>query len=314
MLSQIGTNLSDILSTLQIDDYHRRYLGGMLPNIDYYIDIYTRCLDKLSRKLDKRNSTLVDYGGGHGLLSIVAKQAGWHNVIYIDRDPEAANCAKELSQALSVEIDTLLTGDANVLADHCTENNVAADALLGMDVIEHIYDLDTFFSTLFTRMPCLRHMSFTTASNPYNRLKCHKLRKLMDSDDTGSSECPNYYTLRYNFLTGEMEMEPKEAASWARNCRGLIYEDIRKKVELRAMPHPTDRHNTCDPRTGNWTERILPIDEYRKVVTHHGATLSLYNGFFNEHHHGLKGLAAKMLNTIDSKHFAPFIVLEIDRP
>ena len=77
--------------SLPISDYSRRYILRMLPVLDYYLDIYHRCLKQMIRALRKEPSdiTMVDYGGGHGFLSLTAKELGIGRVIYIDINPQA---------------------------------------------------------------------------------------------------------------------------------------------------------------------------------------------------------------------------------
>ena len=49
---------------LPISDYSRQYILRMLPDMDYYLDIYRRSLEQMVRTVGKPPSaiTMVDYG------------------------------------------------------------------------------------------------------------------------------------------------------------------------------------------------------------------------------------------------------------
>jgi len=283
----------------------------MLPAMDYYTDIYRHCLDKMARLSDKKTgeSVLVDYGGGHGLLSLMAKADGWGQVIYIDNNPDSVSTATELASALGTRIDTLLCGDARDLNRWCREHNIEPDAIMGMDVIEHIYRLDQFFEQLPGVQQARPRMLFTTASNPCNPLKCYRLRRVMRSDEKGGDGHPGFYALRLQHLTKRWGFPDKKARRWARHTRGLDYNDIDRAVKEGILPEPADRYNTCDPLNGNWTERILPLSAYRELLETHRYGLSVENGWFNSGHTGIKRPAAQLLNRLNLRSCAPFLIL-----
>lgn len=297
---------------LAVDDYHRAYLRRMLPAMDYYYDIYYYCCNLLAQRMGKdvAHATLVDYGGGHGLLSVVAKQLGWHQVVYIDIDTQAVTTASALADAVGLGPDVMLTGDSETLKRWMLEQGENPDAVAGMDVIEHVYCLDDLFCNLLTLPHAAPQLVFTTASNPYNRLLCHKLRRCMRDDETGTAEQPNFFTLRYDYIRSCFpEMTHKEASRWATQTRGLIYEDIRRAVEHDSPNLLADPYNTCDPRTGSWTERILPIADYEALLQPYGYELQVLSGWHNAHQGGIKGAMARFLNRKQHLGYAPFIVL-----
>lgn len=310
--SDLARQLQEAVHAIDTDDYHRQYLERMVPVADYYFDIYRHCLDNLARHLDfpLRQATLVDYGGGHGLLSIVAKQSGWGQVIYIDNDSRAATTAAHLSKALNAEPDFILNGNSSLLNNFCTTNHIAPHAIAGMDVIEHIYCLDDFFNDILSIKQARPLMIFTTASNPANKIICRRLHKYMHGDESGSNENPNFLTLRYEYIRDCFpQMSEQMAIRWAKQTRGLIYDDIYAAIESNTPHLLADPHNTCDPRTGSWTERILPFDDYRQILMPYSYSLTIENGWYNTRHHFPKNFVARLLNHIDSVRLAPFVTL-----
>ncbi|MBO4599943.1 MAG: SAM-dependent methyltransferase [Bacteroidales bacterium] len=302
---------------LPISDYSRKYILRMLPNIDYYLEIYRDCLIQMLRQTGKPPSdiTMVDYGGGHGFLSFTAKAMGIGRVVYIDINPQAVETVKALSEELGDAPDDVLQGDAGVLRQWCGDNQVVPDALLGMDVIEHIYRLEDFFADTYAVNPNI-FMLFTTGSTPYNPRVVRRLRSVMQADELGHAGQPGFFQLRKNYILEHYpDMKDWEAELWAADTRGLTYPDILVAIDTHAPNTHVDAYNTCDPATGSWTERILPIAAYRSVVEPYHGTVSVRLGHYNTHRRGFKRLLSVMLNWLLRIPFfrplAPFIILKI---
>ena len=312
--------LNDIdYDNLPISSYSRQYILRMLPNLEYYLDIYHRCLKQTFQQLGKRPSdiTIVDYGGGHGFLSLVAKEMGVGRVIYTDINPQAVETVQVLSKELGSGPDSIVLGDARALRQWCTNNNVTPDALLGMDVIEHIYRLEDFFADIYVTNPCI-YMLFTTGSTPYNPWVVRRLHRIMQADEQGHNGQPGFFQLRKRYILSHYpEMKDIEADSWAADTRGLVYPDILTAVDTHTPYRDIDPYNTCDPATGSWTERILPITSYQSLVQPFHATVNVIPGFYNTYRKGVKGLISRMLNPLLRislfRPLAPFITLIIKK-
>lgn len=301
-MTAVTTLLHDLeglsLRNLQISAYSRKSLRRTLDAAQYYLEIYNHALDKALQlcSLSPAEMTVVDYGGGHGLLGILAKRVGFGRVIYVDYNTDAFRTVGVLSQMLGSGPDVMLMGDASTLAEWCRKNNVRPDALLGMDVIEHIYVLDTFFGALHEIYPKMK-MVFTTASTPYNKRVLRRLHKAMRKDEEGTSRSKGFLQLRYEHIMKlHPDMSEREAMQWARDTRGLTYGDVERSIEAQSPNLLLDPHNTCDPETGSWTERVLPIDDYRQILAPYGFGLYVLPGFYNEYRRGPKAWAARHYN------------------
>ncbi|MCQ2273240.1 MAG: class I SAM-dependent methyltransferase [Bacteroidales bacterium] len=301
---------------LPISEYSRRYIMRMLPSIDYYMDIYNLCIDKMLAQCGKapQQVTMVDYGGGHGFLSLAAKEHGIGQVIYIDYNSLATKTVTAISDHLGFGPDVVLHGDAETLRQWCDEKEVCPDFLMGMDVIEHIYRLDEFFDHVFAINPEMA-MLFTTGSTPFNPHVVKRLRKVMVNDELG--EGGFLHERRHHIAHSYRNLSPQELDYWAKHTRGLTYDDAIEAVANNKPNILADAYNTCDPATGSWTERILPISDYQQLVDRHKAHVHVGNGFYNTHRSGLKGTASRLLNIIiralGIKQIAPFIILTIDK-
>ena len=301
--------------SLPISDYSRNYILRMLPNIDYYLEIYQRSIDLMLQRIGKKaeDTIMVDYGGGHGFLSLTAKKMGIGKVIYIDLNPQAVEAVRAVAAQVGLSPDIILQGDSKELGQWCMENGVVPDAVLGMDVIEHIYKLEHFFHHLYATNPNL-FMLFTTGSTPFNPWVKKRLRRIMMQDELGHGGKPGYFQLRKQFiLRNYPDLSDVDADVWATNTRGLTYPDILIAVDTHLPNIRVDNYNTCDPATGNWTERILSIKRYQRIADRYHATVEVELGYYNRHRKGLKGLVARIVNLFirktDCRKLAPFITL-----
>lgn len=303
---------------LPISDYNKQYIGNLKPAMLYYMKIYNACLSKGFKATGQapEDITLVDYGGGSGFLSMLAKSIGVGKVIYLDLNPKSVETIQVLKQETGIGPDVILHGNSDRLTDWCKANQIQPDLLIATDLIEHVYDLNEFFKDLSILNPGMQ-MIFTTASTPFNPYVKRRLHKLMDGCETGVLEVPNYYTLRKSYIEQKYpHLSGEETDKWAHQTRGLIYSDIDKAIKNNEHPILKDAHNTCDPANGNWTERILPIDDYRLILVGYNYSLKVEKGFYNSDRNGLLSSAiCKCINwliKISGKAgllIAPFIFL-----
>lgn len=304
---------------LAISDYSRSYILRMLPNLDYYLDIYGRCLDRMSASAGKPLAELamVDYGGGHGFLSCLAKWRGVGRVIYIDYNPQAVEAVKAVSAALGFGPDVILQGDAAALLEYVRVSDCKPDALLGMDVIEHIYRLPDFFAQLHAVNPDLQ-MIFTTGSTPFNPFVVKRLHRVMLLDEQGRGGEPGFCDSRRQAIAQRFpQMSDPDLDAWAACTRGLTYADVILAVERQVPNTLTDSYNTCDPATGSWTERILPLADYQALTASFGWKVEVHNGFYNTYRDGVKALLSRLLNSMlrtgRCRCLSPFIILTINK-
>ena len=315
---KIADELLNALNCIEFDelpiaDESKRRLKKNAKTLPYYAKIYASCLQGLD---DVENSVLVDYGGGCAFLSQFAKLCGVAKVIYVDISHESTHAAEELTRKLGFGPDAFVCGDSQALKNWCKANNVAPDYLVSVDVIEHIYDLDAFFADVISVNPSIK-MVFTTASNPCNALKVKRLHKAMVGDETGTCENPNFYTLRREYIRSQYpDFDENRLNHWATATRGLVFDDIKAVVDGEKPLPAVDGYNTCDPRTGSWTERVLTLSEYRPLLAKHQRILRVDNGFFDTNRPQPQKAFRALLNGMIrlfphlGRCVAPFIILK----
>jgi len=306
--------------------YPKKYFQLLSDSRHYYLTIYADLLSRVLNEagLNPRNSILIDYGCGNGLLGLFASYAGFSKVYLADVDHQFIDSAKILSSQLEIDIAGFIQGDEEALLQF--PFNESPSIVVGTDVIEHIYDPNRFLTVLHTLNKSMA-VGFTTASNPYNFLKIRKLQKLQDQDEKFGSDGNNIAdpTIHKSFLEIRKEiirnhmpaLQEEVIADLAKRTRGLRENDIveallkyQKTGELPAYPtHPT---NTAHPRTGSWTERILSVEEYQEIFNRNNFSLNIFYGFYNDLNPGIGKIPRRILNMIPGnlgKNISPFIGL-----
>jgi 2-polyprenyl-3-methyl-5-hydroxy-6-metoxy-1,4-benzoquinol methylase len=308
--------------------YCKSYFLHLLLYKRFYLNIYSHVLELLLKhtRLPMEELIIVDYGAGNGLLGLFARHCGFKKVYINDVSEKFVRAAEQTARLMNITIDGFITGG---ITEVTTAFPAAKPhAIIGTDVIEHIYDLDIFFKQLQQLNPAMTTV-FTTAANAANPFKKRRLQQLQWNDENKGG-LPGDYA-----LFGDEAMEPfiitrqkiiqenfpslavEENEILALHTRGLNKNDIinagNKYVAEKILPpllqHPT---NTCEPLSGSWTEHLLTIAEYKTIYNKAGFQLKVYDGFYNAYSGGAKSVVMKFANlgiAILGKRLAPFISL-----
>ncbi len=305
-------------SQLDISEYNLNYINRILLHIDFYFKIYENSLSYLISQ-EVPEGYIIDFGGGHGFLSLFLKKLGL-NVIYCDLNPLSVKTVTLLKEKTGFGPDIIIEGSSPELLSFCKANNIIPPYLISTDLIEHVYNLDTFFADLYALNADIS-MVFTTGSNPLNFLKSKRLRKDMIKEDRTV-----YFTERKKFLQEKYpEISPPEIDEIATKTRGLIYKDIIQYMDryIKTGKHAIveiDQYNTCDPATGNWSERILSLKQYRTILKKNHFCVAFKSGFYNDNRNNfISSWIARIMNFLirysgkTGMMFAPLILLIIKK-
>jgi 2-polyprenyl-3-methyl-5-hydroxy-6-metoxy-1,4-benzoquinol methylase len=319
-----------------LEGYPASYCDHLLSSLDYYSAIYKCVIGLAVQKINKpiNELSVLDYGAGNGFLGMFARHYGFAKVWMCDPSEVFLEAAKKTASVMNINVEDFILGDINTANNFFRERGVKPDIILATDVIEHIYDLNSFFGRLKELNSNLTFV-FTTASNPYNYYKVKQLHKFQHKDEwvgykdlskkeleTKGVSSLSFYEQRGKIIQANFPSLPDTLTRrLAKDTRGKRKDDIIRSVghflnNKQAIVPPEDPHWVCDPETGSWTERILPVSTYEKLFTEHGFSFSMHNGFYNEYSKkGLKALILKFLNRQINKHHglgkyvAPFIIL-----
>ncbi len=309
------------------------YLKKILEQQDYYLKIFSWILEAALQQTQKGISeiSLLDFGCGNGLFAIYAKHCGFKKVYACDFNIDFVNATKILANEVGIYLDDVFASNEDELFNQCI--NINLDIIVGTDVIEHIYNLDTFFANIH-RINTNMITAFTTASVYENYFKRMALYRLMYQDEYISSNILEatakdeyaglaYLNIRQMIISKAFPtLQNEEIIQLAKVTRGFRKDDIIKHVnyyiENKTIPKQLkNKHNTCDPITGNYTERIMQMNEYKNIYTSNGFNLIIKTGFYAASKNVFKGFIQKCLNifistlhnTSLSRIVAPLILL-----
>jgi len=261
---------------LDISDYARGYLRRYQRKLHTHLQkfawILTWGLSQQNKPLER--TVLLEYGGGCGILSMLARECGVGTVVYNDIYDVACVDARTIAQATGNVANQYISGDIEDVVESLRGTPLSYDVVVSSDVLEHIYNIEAFF----TELPALSngHISFamSTHANRYNPVIRRVLtRKQVSVENEDREHTPghkkrdslrSYLSIRRDIIRecGDALLSEDEIEVLATLTRGRMDADIRSAVfnylETKELPrpiaHPT---NTCDPRTGNWQDRFI---------------------------------------------------------
>jgi 2-polyprenyl-3-methyl-5-hydroxy-6-metoxy-1,4-benzoquinol methylase len=301
------------INNLSISAYNKRYLTDYVNNYQYYIFLYSQLLSKAIAKLNipLEESTLVDYGGGCGLLSFLAKETGFKTLVYNDIYNVSVQDFPFIAEALGIQITHTVHGDASELVAYMSQHNLHPDLVCSMDVLEHIYSFEKWMQTI-SAIPSPVSIVFMTSANASNPFVRRKLKKIQLRDEyLGNAKTfgwkerdevkPFLLARKEIIISFAPEINDDDANKLASTTRGLIKDDIENSVTefftngyLPILPsHPT---NTCDPYTGNWSENILSPKQLKSIAEKNGFEFQIEHNFYSYSHSKMLNFLKKMMN------------------
>ncbi len=318
-------------ASITADAYAQQYLNILLKYKTYYLNIYATVLDAAFADIQKPidEVSMLDFGCGNGLLALFAKFSGIGFVAASDMNVPFLLSAQQLSKEFDLPLDQWVIGNENTLPQAFQSHKL--DIVIGTDVIEHIYNLDHFF-TIISQLNNNMVTVFTTASVAENPIKSKQLQSLQRKDELSQSNAMHsnyqnefvglsFLNIRKKLIQQKYKQLDNDTIDWlASATRGLQENDIyitvddfiRNKTLPIPIQHPT---NTCDPITGSWTERLLSQKEYKTLYRNYDFKLKIFYGYINEFESGFKSWVAKQLNLLlylfgnHAKILSPFMIL-----
>jgi 2-polyprenyl-3-methyl-5-hydroxy-6-metoxy-1,4-benzoquinol methylase len=324
------------IEQLDVSAYNKKYLSTYIKNYSFYMGLYKQLLNKTLDHLHKpvNETTFIDYGGGCGILSYLAKEMGFKNVVYTDIYKVSANDAKVISEALKIKPDHFIAGDIDEFINQIKRLNLKPDVICSFDVLEHIYDwklwiektmkLSEHFSLLF--------MTSANGANPFIKRKIKRIHLQTEYKGFNKDEGWKDIDLETAFFTERKKIistafpgfNKDDVTLLAKESRGLIKADIEKLaadfIKTRKInyhfPHPT---NTCDPYTGSWSENLIDINELKTFIESKNLKVDITNALHSYGNSKIQNTLKYILNVvikISGRHnlfFSPAYVLEIDK-
>jgi 2-polyprenyl-3-methyl-5-hydroxy-6-metoxy-1,4-benzoquinol methylase len=320
---------------LNISENTREYLLKYKNNYSYYMSAYSQLLQKALQKINKSvdECIFVDYGGGCGILSLLAKLAGFRIVIYNDLYKRSLTDAKIISKELNIPVDYYICGDAEDFVDQIERLNIEPDLICSFNVLEHIYNLESWIKTI-SKIQNFSLLFMTTANprNPFIANRIKKLHKISEYQGGEKNIRLNDIYLNTSFLkqreTIIRNMFPDlnniEVELLSRTSRGLRSDDIEKMVreylETGETTYNIDhKTNTCDPYTGSWTEKLIDLKRLKKFCSGNNLLTDLTSSYYcysnNKAKNTFKFLMNQLIKIVGPKNLflSPAITIEIQK-
>ena len=266
------------LNELDLSDYTKNYLGFLINDIWETLSRFEQVINTaISQSLKNPSQmTIIDYGGGTGLLSLLAKEMGFKSVIYNDIFKGSCDDVAVLARACDLKIDAMIHGDATDLVGYLNKNAIQADLIVSYDVIEHVYDVKENFKAfceLEINPEVIVYGSGANIRNPFYTHSVKRVQLSVENEDReqsfghkSSDSLKSYVNLRKDIILQNANgLDLADVDFLSKSTRGLIKSDIEKLVHEYMLTgslsyrisHPT---NTCDPITGNWCEHLLEFE------------------------------------------------------
>jgi hypothetical protein len=315
--SRLQRKLGDVdLAAVGLSPYNQRYLTHKLSVIEGELqqvaDLLTMCLADSPIPLDR--FTLLDYGGGSGVISLLAKELGVGTVVYNDIYDVSCKDAAALAGAIGMQLDGVVCGDVDDVLAYLRAQGHELNAVVSYDVLEHIYDVPSFFGALVTAPMSKRffRLVFASGANIKNARYVRYATRVQTTDELEGTEpewghkerdaVRPFLEIRRELIgAAAPDLASEQVDELARATRGLRRDDIERAVgEYREHgaisyrpDHPT---NTCDPYTGNWSEHLMDPAWLERIVRDAGFDAAVEAGRYATAGGGLKPAAKRLLN------------------
>jgi len=297
-----------------------------------YSGLFNRAINKLRKPVDE--STFVDYGGGTGILSLLALEAGFKTVIYIDIHESSVTDSRIISEIADLHADYKICGDIHDLKNIIESKDINPDIICSMDVLEHIYDLDIWISTLagIKKKFSVLFMTGANARNPYIAAGIRKLHFVAEYRGCERNirkgdvyiDCSNLEEREKIIKAGFAVLDSKLISWLAKMTRGLRKVDIEQSVKnylvtghIELKEHLST--NTCDPYTGSWTERLIEPSYLKNIAERYGMKISFSNSLYCYSGRKMLNVGKFLMNIIlriagrGNLFFSPSLIVGIEK-
>lgn len=279
------------VSSLEISDYGKRYFGKKKLSSNQLKahlirESFVLAWTIAPLKIPISEFSFIDYGGGNGFLSLLAKELGVSTVIYNDIFETSCIDAKIIGKSIGCQVDYYVPGDIDNLIKFLRDNSLSCNGIASYDVIEHIYDIETFFSKLHLLSDESLSVFMSSGANNLNS----KIRKMLMQEHLdfeyndqekllgykGNDCFEAFFKVRKKIIGNYTDkLSINEVEELAKRTRGQKENDIKISVDKylktghlpTVLSHPT---NTCDPYTGYWHEQLLNPFMLKNILLNNG--------------------------------------------
>ena len=313
----------DVSKHNDISDYNKRYFGNLTSDESSIIEALQKYSYLLVWALADINTPLnkivfMDYGGGHGMLSLLAKASGIGTVIHNDIYKISCKDAQRIGNDLDLAADYYIPGDIDDVINFSDKRDININVIANYDVIEHIYDIEDFLNKVKLLSSSFQSVFFASGANSLNSRIDKKLRQqhiYFENNDRElkagrkpTDETRALIEVRKKIISElNLDLDIKEIDQLAELTRGMLVDKIKQAAtnytstgELPNKPlHPT---NTCDPYTGNWFEHLMNPYHLKNILNKNGYESWVIPGYYGKSRKLSHNMVKSFLNLMISSN------------
>ncbi len=288
MMEQAALELKKRLEKLDmtlLEKYpvYRKYLQVYLREYDSVIVRYKYILQKALKLRDAEGTSLLDFGGGTGILSFLSLLSGVGSVTYLDINPEMCRGAETVARALGFPLKETITGGYEDI-----DGRKKYDVIINYDVLEHLYRPIEAFRALGGVLNPGGTILMASGANWLNPVIMffNTRRQLLWEKKGTPNMIPRRDARRKIIHTLFPDIERDVLELMTRKTRGMRRDDIERAVKFflktGIAPKPPFWTDTCDPETGNWGEHSVNFFRLAKKLREEFDVVRVEPGFYPE--------------------------------
>lgn len=262
----LKNKLLSIDYTLFQDQAFVNYLKNYVKMYDVIIQRYVNLLVYIIKKRNSFEFSFMDYGGGTGIFSLLAKLAGVSKVTYLDLNHNYLVDFTTLAKTINVEVDNI------ILASHNSEFQEQFDVISNYDVLEHINKPLQAFINLKKILRKNGFILMESGANQYNPILM-RINKMKHLKEEPCSLEAQYTKQRFEYIKSKHPEFPENLIKkMALFTRGFLFSQIDAFIDFYLIKgdfiRPKIKSNTCSPKTGIWHEHCFDFFKFAKELSH----------------------------------------------
>ena len=301
----------------KISDYNKRYFGNLIRDEYFIIDSlqkysYLLIMAISNINLSKDEVVFMDYGGGHGMLALLAKTIGLGTVIHNDIYEVSCKDAKNIGLDLNLQADYYIPGNIDDVIRFRDQKNININMICNYDVIEHIYNIEDFLNKLKLLSYSSQSVFFASGANGLNpRIRKKLMRQHLYFEHNNrdykfgrkpTDETRALVKVREEIISKlNLDLTHEEIQKLVELTRGMMLDGIqdaaKKYTQTGKLPkkpsHPT---NTCDPYTGNWFEHLMDPFHLANILGANGYMTDVIPGYYGKSKKATYNIIKALLN------------------
>lgn len=226
--------------------YWGDWFARKMPNVLSYLQVYAFIIGQALPDMPLSKVHMLDYGGGWGLMGLMAKEAGVGSVTYLDINDGTTRAIQAVAEAIGLPLDRYICGDETALFG-------SYNSVVSSDVLEHVYDPSPVFQRIASVCEPGAKVFHQTGANPkslHQQITLTRLHRQLE---------PTVCAERRQIIA-ESGVDGHAADTLAEATRGLNRSDLDAAIAAYrnsgTLPKPAHPTNTCD-LTGYWYERLM---------------------------------------------------------